>query len=247
LEQRLGGTGQWFLGSPQYTQWKETGPSFLWLHGIPGSGKSILSAGILGGLMEAATKDVGKAVAFFYFDFADNAKKSCSSMTRVLISQLSQKCVKVPPSLDALYESCGKGQHQASTDTLISVLTEIIVQFPETYLVIDAVDECDDRDHTLKVLERLGALKSKNLHLLITSRDEADIRESATSFIQPECCLDLQAALVDVDIRQYISHRWETDKTLRKWKGHPIRIEAEKELLNKSNRMQVSQTVPPNN
>lgn len=39
----LQGTGQWLLTNPVYLKWKkESASSILWLHGIPGSGKTKL-------------------------------------------------------------------------------------------------------------------------------------------------------------------------------------------------------------
>jgi hypothetical protein len=39
----LSGTGQWLLSDPIFDKWKkESVSSILWLHGIPGSGKSKL-------------------------------------------------------------------------------------------------------------------------------------------------------------------------------------------------------------
>jgi len=42
-EDVLEGTGQWLLSDPVFKRWKdESASSILWLHGIPGSGKSKL-------------------------------------------------------------------------------------------------------------------------------------------------------------------------------------------------------------
>ena len=39
----LEGTGSWFLEDTEYHQWRDSGQSaMLWVHGIPGSGKSKL-------------------------------------------------------------------------------------------------------------------------------------------------------------------------------------------------------------
>ena len=39
----LAGTGQWLLLDPVFIKWKkESASSILWIHGIPGSGKSKL-------------------------------------------------------------------------------------------------------------------------------------------------------------------------------------------------------------
>ena len=47
LQQRQEGTGLWFLQSPMYIQWKTQQNSALWLYGIPGCGKTILSSTII--------------------------------------------------------------------------------------------------------------------------------------------------------------------------------------------------------
>jgi hypothetical protein len=40
----LEGTGMWLLQDPKFQQWKnDSASSVLWLHGIPGSGKSKLA------------------------------------------------------------------------------------------------------------------------------------------------------------------------------------------------------------
>lgn len=36
-------TGKWFIGGKEYLHWKETPRSFLWIHGIAGCGKTVLS------------------------------------------------------------------------------------------------------------------------------------------------------------------------------------------------------------
>lgn len=35
-------TGDWFIKGETYSEWLKTPNSFLWLHGIPGCGKSVL-------------------------------------------------------------------------------------------------------------------------------------------------------------------------------------------------------------
>ncbi|OCL13022.1 hypothetical protein AOQ84DRAFT_283938, partial [Glonium stellatum] len=114
----------------------------------------------------------------------------------------------------------------------------MVVEFPETYIVLDALDECDDRGKTLDIIWRLESLKSKNLHILVASRKEADIERSIMSFLSAGLCVDLQAAPVDEDIRSYVSYRWSNDKNLERWKGKPeIQAEVEAALFKRSNGM----------
>ena len=41
-EQRQADTGLWFVHGEDFAHWKDDQASFLWLHGIPGCGKTVL-------------------------------------------------------------------------------------------------------------------------------------------------------------------------------------------------------------
>jgi hypothetical protein len=41
-EKRESATGNWFIKGDTYKEWLNNPNSFLWLHGIPGCGKSVL-------------------------------------------------------------------------------------------------------------------------------------------------------------------------------------------------------------
>jgi predicted AAA+ superfamily ATPase len=84
------GTGQWFLDSEEFKKWKKDNASFIWLYGIPGCGKTILSSTVLQNVLESSEEDIGQAVVYFYFDFTDPQKQDPELMIRSLISQLSQ-------------------------------------------------------------------------------------------------------------------------------------------------------------
>ena len=45
-------TGEWFTESKEFHQWKTEPASFLWLHGIPGCGKSVLCSTIIQNVIE---------------------------------------------------------------------------------------------------------------------------------------------------------------------------------------------------
>ena len=44
LTERHGGTGLWFVRSQTFDDWSTRPNSFVWLHGFPGCGKTILSS-----------------------------------------------------------------------------------------------------------------------------------------------------------------------------------------------------------
>lgn len=56
LHQRHQCSGEWFLRSSEYSAWKMERYSFLWLYGMPGCGKPILSSTIIQDLMEGISR-----------------------------------------------------------------------------------------------------------------------------------------------------------------------------------------------
>ena len=78
-----------------------------------------------------------------------------------------------------LYKHCGEVQ-QPSDEQLQNVLHDILDRFSQAYIIIDALDECTDREKTLDWLNKLISdtnRKAENLHIVVTSRQERDIDE----------------------------------------------------------------------
>lgn len=240
LKQRQADTGLWFLESDEYAQWKMDPLSFLWLYGIPGCGKTVLSSTILQSILQYSADNPGKAVTYFYFDFNDAQKQLPELMIRSLISQLLQQCVKIPTTLKALFSSCENGQRQPSLDALLEVLYQMLLGFPQSYIVLDALDECSDRAVLMGLLERMAGWRLENLHILVTSRREQDIENSLESIIDEQSAICLESKLVDRDIKKYVCQRLSNDNSLKKWQKDPnIRHEIEARLMEGAHGMYV--------
>ncbi|KAF2790565.1 HET-domain-containing protein [Melanomma pulvis-pyrius CBS 109.77] len=232
LKQRQDDTGIWFLESDQYDRWKTDAASFLWLHGIPGCGKTILSSTILQSVLQYCKEDPNKVVAYFYFDFNDVQKQSPELMLHSLICQLLQQFVKIPASLNTLFSSSNNGQQQPSLHTLEEMLQQIIQELPHVYMVLDAMDECSKRAELVDILETLAAWQLQNLHILMTSRRERDIESSLETFMDRQTFICIQSELVDKDIQKYVQRRLSDDKRLNKWgKNFTLRQEIEAALM----------------
>ena len=232
LKQRQPDTGVWFLESEQYAKWRTDTASFLWLYGIPGCGKTILSSTVIQSVFQYCADDPRKAVAYFYFDFSDPQKQVPELMVQSLISQLSQQCVKVPATLDALFSSCKNGQRHPSLDAFLEVLQQIIQEFTQSYIILDALDECANRAELMGVLKSMVGWGHENLHILVTSREVRDIESSLERFVDNQNTVCLQSELVDKDIHTYICQRLSDDDNLRRWqKDHDIRQKIEDTLM----------------
>ena len=131
-----------------------------------------------------ATESLG--IAYFFFDgrSSDNELQLHNKLIRTLISQLSDtRHGGMSEKLADLYKRCGEVQ-QPSDEQLQNVLRDILDRFSQAYIIIDALDECTDREKTLNWANKLISdtnCKPANLHIVVTSRPERDIHESFTA------------------------------------------------------------------
>jgi hypothetical protein len=232
LKQRQDGTGLWFLESEQYAAWKTDDVSRLWLYGIPGCGKTILSSAVLQDLLQYCADDPEKVVVYFYFDFNDTQKQYAERMLRSLISQLLQQPLDIPASLDILFSSHQDGEQQPSLEAFIDVVHHMIQQIPQLYIVLDALDECAQRQDLMESLSTMARWQLQNMHLIVTSRKERDIENSIKVFVDEQNSICLQDEVVDKDIQQYVRQRLSNDESLSKWgKDIALRQEIETALM----------------
>ena len=174
------------------------------------------------------------AFAYFYFDFNDEQKQLVRSLVCALIIQLSRRDSSVPDSLAALYSHCLDGQHKPTLGSLMNVLREIASSFSQTYIVLDALDECKEQEELLPLIGDLTEWGIVGLHILATSRPEPMIKGHLATRISDT--VDLHNASVDQDIRVHIQHQLQNDHRMSKWQL-PIKEEIEISLMKGANGM----------
>ncbi|KZP27082.1 hypothetical protein FIBSPDRAFT_818692, partial [Athelia psychrophila] len=195
-------TGTWFIKGEQYAEWKDTPDSTLWVYGTPGCGKTIICSTVIEMIRAECVAEPSFASAYFFFDNR-NAQTDLSlhaKFIRSIIKQLSHQSAGFPAALVDLY---GGGQQQPSIQSLQLVLEKIIDGFERTFIIIDAVDECTDREKTLAWIEQLTQHKRCNLQLLFSSRPEQDITDKLSSMAYI-ARVTLNSKLADKDIETYI-------------------------------------------
>ncbi|KAF8502492.1 hypothetical protein JB92DRAFT_2794473, partial [Gautieria morchelliformis] len=207
-------SGLWFVQNKHFHEWREAPHSFLWLHGIPGAGKTILCSTIIEELSIHCSSNPSLTIAFFYFDFT-NKDTFSNAVIRSLIKQLSVQCTSIPPALDSLFSKNGQAgtNRDPGQEDLMSTFKIIIRSFQAVYLVFDALDECPERSSFLKVLREVHDWKLDTLHLLVTSRKEGDIQKALGGLVSHEAPMD--RCLVDGDIQVYVSRRLVEDIEFR--------------------------------
>ena len=121
----------------------------------------------------------------------------------------------MPEVLVNLYTRCGNGYQMPSTGSLQDTLQKILDGFSSVFIVLDALDECTEREKVLNWAESLILQKNKNLelHLIITSRPEKEIDDIFKAYPY----VDLVEESEGCDIVAYLNHQLDQDSDLREW------------------------------
>jgi Cdc6-like AAA superfamily ATPase len=236
LEKRHEGTGLWFTGGQAFADWKKQPNSILWLHGIPGCGKTVLSSTIIEQLNSAITP--GRVLLYFYFTFTDTNKQTLTDMLRSLVNQLYQQLPGTREPLEQLWESARGGRQQLSKTSLRDVLLAMLSKANDVSIVLDALDESTARSDVLAWLRGVLEAKSCACQILVTSRREGDIESALQRWMRPEDMFSIQKDDVNEDMRAFVIHKTRNSEALDRWHKMPeVQHEIEIELVEKADGM----------
>ena len=165
-------------------------------------------------------------LVYFYFDIGDRKKQTTRDLLSHLVLALTARS-KNYSILESLYEKHDK-LYSPTQDELLGLLKELLNCFKQNYVVIDALDECDEYEQLFtKVITIIHGWQLSNVHFLMTSRREQhillDMQECATM----EICLS--AELVRRDITSYIHAAVGAGSSFKMW-SHAVK-EHVKEVL----------------
>ena len=87
--------------------------------------------------------------------------------------------------------------------------------FSSTFIVLDAVDECTEREKTLNWIQTFILQKDiyLGLHLIVTSRPEQEIEDK----FKPYHYLDFVEESANHDLVAYLNYQLQNDFDLQKW------------------------------
>ncbi|KAF4626816.1 hypothetical protein G7Y89_g11339 [Cudoniella acicularis] len=202
---RHGSTGSWFLNSTEFQTWlKDDSSRLFWLHAIPGAGKTVLASSTIQYLKhELQSDEVG--LAYFYCDYKDPLKQEPSVVLRTLLSQLSIQNIAVFQNVQNFFKEQCKDDRAAnmippSLDLIRSNFSSLLeTSFHKVFIVIDAVDECHDRECILKAITALCDTV-QHVKIFVSSREDPLINEEFKDFPN----LRMRPVHVSGDIESYV-------------------------------------------
>ncbi|SMR60228.1 unnamed protein product [Zymoseptoria tritici ST99CH_1E4] len=216
------GTGQWLLTDNSFTGWQSSSCSeILWLHGSSGTGKSTLVSILLQSLIEAHEKHHAPYPIYFFCsrNTAEPERANPEDILRCLMRQASD-IPGGPPlhsNLRARFERrrpAGAASAEEATDIIMNTIRDR----PLTYIVIDALDECDpqSRDVLIDSLVVILSQSTSLVKIFVTSRHgHMDITSRMN--VYPAVAIDAACNQADVDlyVRNSVRTAVERKKLLR--------------------------------
>ncbi|CAI7624637.1 unnamed protein product [Penicillium glandicola] len=201
-DDRTVGTGNWLLAHAEFQNWQSLDESaILWLHGIPGAGKTKLVSKVI----DHFENQPDITLAYFYCDREDEKRRDPVNILRSYIKQLSDS-----PQKDAIrhpiVERYRKVHYSGSSTKLNfreceAVLPELINSSLNPILILDALDEAvvGPREKLLNSLDLLLS-NCHNLKIFISSRRDEDIKRR----LQKKTNLGIEANDNQGDIEKFI-------------------------------------------
>lgn len=221
------------LRSQHWTDWLASSVRCLWVHGIPGSGKTILASWLIENVQdhcERVSTENSPCTSAYYYCYFGHHQDEAAPFLRWIITQLSRQAEVVSTLMHDLFKRGG----EPSITELFEALEQILQVFSCVYIVIDAVDESSPRDDLLEVIHTLVIdQRFSNLQILVTSREYIDIERVMEKV---SVSLPMSNELVEQDIRLHVQSILRSNPKFRCWPDDHL-IEVEESVSTKAEGM----------
>lgn len=194
------GNGSFFLDSVEFKDWQSSSGDILWMHGAPGSGKSMLVSQTISHLQQHGSK-----VLSHFCDHRDPRTQSPELVVRHLIKQAALHSVEVLKDLQTCpeYVNSKRSGRNLRKEEAERMLLEVCLPKNQFMIILDGLDECSEqldgseaRQHLIRFLN----LAAKDARVLVASRHLADIESGL-------CCTQLTVRAPEANLREYVVER----------------------------------------
>jgi hypothetical protein len=194
------GTGQWFLDSGEYQAWLKTSKQIIFCPGIPGAGKTIITAIVVDDLHARFQRDASIGIAYLYCDFRRQYEQKTEDLLANLLKQLAQKQSSIPDCLHALYDQYKDKPKRPSFDEILRILHSVSALYSQVFIIVDALDECQVTDgRRARLMSTIFKLQGESANLFLTSRFIPEILERFKGSVS----LEIRAR--DEDVQRYLA------------------------------------------
>ncbi|KAF2732165.1 hypothetical protein EJ04DRAFT_343492 [Polyplosphaeria fusca] len=200
IKRKQEGTGKWFLDSPEVARWQSEPKATLFCPGIPGAGKTMVSAIAVEHLLKSTTSS-SVGVAYLFFNYKSQEGQDVTNLLATILKQLVQSQPSLMEPVKRLHKEHANKRTKPSTDEIFASLKSTVLGFSTVHIVVDALDECRNDDGTRRqFLAHMQTLQNKaDVRLLATSRFLPDIVDKFKTAMR----LEIRAS--DEDVRRFVA------------------------------------------
>ncbi|KAK7190547.1 Vegetative incompatibility protein HET-E-1-like protein 15 [Paraphaeosphaeria sporulosa] len=215
IEQTKGGlladAYRWVLDNDTFQQWQQDSESrLLWVKGDPGKGKTMLLCGIIDKLHNSLPKNA--LLAYFFCQATDSRINTATAVLRGLLYMLVSQEPSLASHIRNGYDRAGKALFEDANAwvALTAIFADVLrdPQLRNTYLIIDALDECvTDQSKLLDFVAKQSSA-SHCAKWIVASRNWPDIEEQLElAERKTRLSLELNAESVAAAVRVFIQQK----------------------------------------
>ena len=168
------GSCEWIHKEQSFNFWVEDNglqSRVLWIHGVPGAGKSVLSSYIVKYL-----SDAGVSCQYFFFRYGEQQKRSVNALFRSIAYQIAREIPEYGYLLSHLagdVDTIAKADARSLWQKLfLTGLFTLRLSRP-LYWLVDALDECDMPEQLLSFIADVTRSQGPIRILLVSRRTQA--------------------------------------------------------------------------
>jgi hypothetical protein len=172
----------------------------LFCPGIPGAGKTILTAIVVEDITTRFSSDPAIGVAYIYCNFRRQDEQKINNLLASLLKQLAESQSSLPESVKDLYDHHKSKRTRPSLEEISRVLQSLAAMYSRVFVVVDALDECQASNRCpSKFLSEIFNLQAKaGINFFATSRPIPDIEMEFKGYPSREILAS------DEDIHRYL-------------------------------------------
>lgn len=175
----------------------------LFCPGIPGAGKTVLSAIVIQDLYTRFGNNPGIGIVYLFCEFQRHHEQTLEHLLLSLLKQLCQQQDSIPDGVKNLYDSHKKRTTRPQTRDIMALLQSVAAKFSTVFVLVDALDECQTTDGCRRdfMSEILALQDDVCANIFATSRYIDEITKVFDS------CTLLHIRATEEDIEMYVNQQ----------------------------------------
>ncbi|KAJ7748425.1 hypothetical protein B0H16DRAFT_1319837, partial [Mycena metata] len=168
----------------------------------------LTSSVIINELQQTYREDPDVTVVFFYCEYNDPVKRITSKIVASILDQLMYD-PKVLALVEETWMNKSPNLQHLGLENLQDLIVQLLQQSQHTYIIVDALDECDHPDDVASILQDLA----KHASILVTSRSESEDIDAALGH-HPQ--IHITSESLQHDINHFVTSSLERHRRISK-------------------------------